>query len=571
LSRIYRRGELLGVGSHATVFEGWDVLLDRAVAIKELLPAFAADDAFVRAFLGRSLQMLDVAHDHLLVTYPADHGHHPPAVVRELADQTLEPLLIASPLPVAEVEEILRQVLSGLEVLHRRGLVHGGIKPQNLFRCGERFKIGDFGVSPLASGAAAVPARERRYTAPEILRGEEGGAASDIYSLGLVAYELLIGPLRYEQLAEELARQAGFAPEADQQRAASDQVWPAFHASPAELPTLHRLVAGFPMALSLTLQQMTRKAPADRFGDASQLLASLGVASPGASREGAPAASGAGKIGTGESRAPATATSDRSGKGTAPGVPAPLQLIAGALAAALLTGLGWLLARHGEVDPSVHPASAGHGFTSPAEPATDHGLPGGAATCSPAGIESAQSPASLAAELRRLATADRTLALDLDLPAGAAGVTPAPLAVGTPVRFRVTSDRPGHLLFFELAADGTVTCLYPNSRRPDLALAGAGDSVEVPAAEDERAGFTLALSEPLGLDLVVALRSDQRLSPPEIGPAPPPWYREYPFGATGPGPASPAKDFAAWVARLRCEPQAAVSVAVREMEVVGKR
>ena len=562
MSRVYRRGEMLGVGTFTAVFEGWDVLLDRAVAIKELLPSLASNETFVRSFLGRSLQQLDISHEHVLATYPADHGHQPPMVVRELADQTLEASLVGGPLPVEEVEEILRQTLSGLQVMHRRALVHGGIKPQNLFRCGARFKIGDFGIAP-PPGGQPPPARERRYTAPEVLRGEDRAAASDIYSLGLVVYELLLGPLQFDRLPVELARPAEMGPNGDRRPVAVDELWPALHASEVEIPALHQRLPGFPVALSLTLQQMTRKNAADRLSDAGLILASLGHGRPAVTVPGPPSPSLAAQTASGEWRTGALSSAEPSAVRTSRIVPAPLQLLAGALAAALLTGAGWWLARHGGPVP---PPAVIESQPAPAT-ATPETL---AAACRSNAIESAASADALGEALRRLDGGDRTLALDLEpLP----GREPVRLAVGTPVHFRVTSEQRGHLLVFVLSSDGTLICLYPNSRRRDLVLGGgAGGGLVLPLAEDESAGFSITLAEPLGREEVFAVRSPEAVSPPPSGTGVSPWFSEFPLTAVGgAGTASPAKIFAGWVAALRCKRPEDTSLAVRELDVVAGR
>jgi serine/threonine protein kinase len=130
--------------------------------------------------------------------------------------------------------------------MHERNLIHGAIKPQNLFLFGDRVKIGDFGLASLP-GTPTAPMN--RYMPPEVLRGEAAVPASDLYSLGLVVYELLLGKIRFEQLAR------------------------------GELAPLHELVPGVPAALSSAVEQMTRRAVAYRVGEAKQVLGLLGASS----------------------------------------------------------------------------------------------------------------------------------------------------------------------------------------------------------------------------------------------------------------------------------------------------
>jgi serine/threonine protein kinase len=562
---IYRQGEVLGVGTFAKVFEGWDALLDHPVAIKVLVPPFATHEAFVRAYLEKAAHLLDVIHEHVLATYPVDHGQSPPAVVREFADQTLEASAVGNPLPPEEVEELLRQAVAGLEAIHHRGLVHGSIRPQNLFRCGKRYKVGDFGLPPVA-GAPPIPARERRYSAPEVLRGEAGGPASDLYSLGFVAYELLLGPLRFERLMEELSREAGLVSSGEYRGQTGDEIWPLFHASSVEVTPLHELLPGFPMALALTLQQMIRKDAAARLGSGGQILASLGPTASAAGVGDLPVnRAGGRRVGErppgrtpvkglpgGSSPAARTARPVTEGARSGPprsavgpatrGMKPVLYAAGGALLIVFLAGSAWLLARY---------------LGLPRLPAQQRPA-ANAQLCPPIALETAADSAALAEGLRAMSGTDSSLALELDPPRAAAR-----LPIGSEIRFRVTSGRPGHLLLFVLSSDGMLTSFYPNQRRSDIVLARGGP-LELPLAEDRRDGFTLTASEPLGYDLIFALRSDRPLFPP-IGRDNSPWMREYPPIA---GSTPAARDFVVWAARTLCDPWQKAGLAVRELEVV---
>jgi serine/threonine protein kinase len=555
---VYRQGEVLGIGTFAQVFEGWDALLERSVAIKVLVPPFAAHDAFVRAYLEKAVQLLDVSHENLLVNYPLDHGQNPPALVRELAPQTVESLLIGGPLAPEEIEELLRQMVAGLGVIHRRGLVHGAVKPQNIFCCGDRYKLGDFGP-PAVEGAPPVPARQHRYSPPEALLGESTGPASDLYSLGIVAYELTLGPLRLERLIENLAREAGLLSANDLRGQRADEVWPRFHAAPIEVPALHEIIPGFPMALAMILHQMIRHDASARFGDGEQLLASLGpaVARPGAGDEPSrrrppghtpesataldrrPSGSAAGPaLGASPSSGAAQKGKRRSAAPAASGRVRPaLQGAAGALAVALLAGGGWLAIDRFRAMPQRR--------TAVLEP-----------QCPPTAIDMAADPTALAERLRAMSGAHPTLQLELDPPA-------VRLPVGSPIRFQVSTGRSGHLLLFALSSDGVLTSFYPNPMRGDLPLSG-GSRSQLPLPEDQRVGFDLKAGKPLGRDIVFALRSDFPLLPPP-GRDVPPWSRVYPPFS---GEAATAREFVSWVGRTLCDRQQRAELAVREIEVV---
>jgi serine/threonine protein kinase len=256
---IERKTEVLGSGACTTVSAEWDPLLGHSVVIKELNSPFAQNEAFARAFLAKAERLFDFEHENVLAIYRVDAGRRAPAFIREIAEETLEAAVLAGPLPPARVEEILRDALLGLRAMHARGMVHGAVKPRNLFQCGDRVKIGDFGMTGVPG---APPAAINPYMAPELLRGEAATPASDLYALGIAAYELLLGRARFEQLSR------------------------------VDLPPLDGLLPGVPRPLALAVEQMTRKAAAYRAAGADQVLAALGVSDSAGTRGSAFSATG---------------------------------------------------------------------------------------------------------------------------------------------------------------------------------------------------------------------------------------------------------------------------------------
>jgi hypothetical protein len=368
-----------------------------------------------------------------------------------------------------------------------------------------------------------------------VVRGDDCTAASDIYALGLVIYELLLGSPRFEKLAVERACAGPSDGDANARLASGDLLWPAFQTSARDLPLLHELLAGFPVALSLTVQQMTCKDASARFADAGQVITSLGPAS-------APSAPASDRH---RARPESQKAPDRHAR---PGAGLAKQILVAVGAIAVLICLGWLLARAGEPikgDPA-------------------------AAACSNTGVAGATSAAGLATALRSLCWADSSFSFDLLSPTDASNAVPT-VPVGTPVRFRVASGRPGHLIIFELNADGDLTCLYPNSRRPDLPIDGGPAGLVVPLPEDEKT-FSWQASKPFGLDLVFAVRSEHAMSPPQATSAgSSQWNQLYPWhGVGGENAAQPAKVFADWVAQMRCAHPQEFAMAVRDLVVVDR-
>jgi hypothetical protein len=603
LSGIYSRGEALGWGSIAAVYEGWDDLLERRVALKELIPPFAGSEPFVRAFLGRALTIADVRHAHLLAIYSIDTGHKPPLLVREVADLTLWHTLVAGPVEHDKALDLLRQALAGLAALHDRGLVHGAVKPENLFLFDDRLKVGDFGVFP-GAGSPAPPAQHWHYAPPELQWESEEpvGPAADIYSLGLVFYQLLLGVQRFDTLLADIARRSPLPVGRAENRASGPDddgkdPWQLFRILAKELPPPHELLPELPMSFSLTLASMVRKDPAQRLTGVKEVLASLGESLPGA------AASP-----SGSAHAPAAP------RGLSRLEP-PAWIAAGAVAALLIAGAGWWLATQTRAglhdqrasdlsragDPSLAAAPGGEAATSAPDGASSAAAlenRGAAGTGAPqtglprrSSTETEEWRAAPAPQQRpgpgtppraSLTTATASgevlasrllslvegagLAIEVE-PPGAGSIPRFPL--GTPMRLRITSQRPGFLVVFALSADGSISCLYPNSAHPTLAFPEVvgGGALELPLDADRRAGFELAAAPPLGRDLVFVLRSSQTLPSPPSSGTKSSWLSEYPFRPAA--SLNPARSFAEWVAELRRVRPRETAVAVREIEVTA--
>lgn len=184
----------------ATVFRGWDLALDRPVAVKILAPNLAADPAFVARFQHEARMMAKVHDPAIVGVYDVGETDGQPYIVMELVegeslaarlsrDRVIAPGLLAP---------ILASVASALGALHAMGLVHRDVKPQNILlpSVGEA-KLVDFGLarSDATSSYTIVGTTlgTLGYLAPEVLRGEPAMSASDVYAFGVVAYESLTG------------------------------------------------------------------------------------------------------------------------------------------------------------------------------------------------------------------------------------------------------------------------------------------------------------------------------------------------------------------------------------------
>ncbi len=277
MNATYRKDRAIGSGTLATVYEGWDKQLGRAVAIKELSTRFAEDPRLLELFLAEAQKMATFSHPHILALHCVDQSHETPWVIMELADGSLKERIDQGPTQPEPAVKILRQALSGLGEIHRRGLVHRNLKPENVFRCGDTYKVGDFGLTRSEDDPTMILSLPR-YVAPEGLK-EAGtlGPASDLYSLGLVIYELLLGRERYLQEVAKLLRSQGGEMGGDPAAPAEseNQMWFQLHLSAEELPPLHSLDATLPEALSEIVGKMIRKDAGQRYASCDQVLDDL--------------------------------------------------------------------------------------------------------------------------------------------------------------------------------------------------------------------------------------------------------------------------------------------------------
>ena len=527
MSSIYRKGEVLGWGSVAVVYRGWDELLERSVAIKELKQPFAGSEPFSRAFRSQALKMLDLSCRYLMATHAVDAGTGVQTVVREIADETVAQRSFQGPMEPEAVFRLLRQILAGLDAMHSRGLVHGAVKPENIFVCREDFKIGDFGL-PVVEGTPPLPLSRHRYSSPEeLLEPERVDRGADVYSLGVVVYELILGPLRLEQIVEELIREAGLGGPPGSRPGDRDEIWPRFHGSAIDLPPIHELEPAVPASLSLTLQKMVCKNLASRFANCKKVLASLGAAAP------MELPSGSQRIVLSELGLP-TQTVLVPVAQSAPRRPPPwLWAGVGTLAVTVSVAAGvWTLSARGTAKP----------VATPVDPPVQQAV-------SP---QPQQSPnGTLADRLLKLRSPEGGLTVSLE-PAG--NGEPPQVVVGSPLRFRVESSRPGHLLLFALDSSGAIACLYPLAAQPEEPLpAGA------PWVFPSEPVSTLAAEEPLGRELVFALVSAQPL--PDLSAL----SKKDAIASYTPG--ANAQAFVAWVERLRRADREGTRLAALDFEI----
>ncbi|MBN1210156.1 MAG: protein kinase [Myxococcaceae bacterium] len=200
LGRRYQLIKPIGKGGMGTVFQAMDGLTGRTVCLKRVVAArvgLGDDSPSRRLALAREFQLLaSLRHPHIVSVF--DYGfdeERQPYLVMELQENAEDFLRAGQRQPLPARLELLVQLLQALAYLHRRGIVHRDIKPSNVLVVDGRVKVLDFGLSTDES----IPQDDETlegtpaYLAPEVLRGGRATPASDLYALGIMAYELFAG------------------------------------------------------------------------------------------------------------------------------------------------------------------------------------------------------------------------------------------------------------------------------------------------------------------------------------------------------------------------------------------
>jgi serine/threonine-protein kinase len=198
----------LGAGGMSTVFMAKDTVLERPVAVKLLAEHLADDEAFVYRFRREALSAARLQHPNIVQVF--DSGQDPSTerhyIVMEYVDgpSAADMLRERKELDIDETVRLVRDACHGLDYAHRAGVVHRDVKPGNLLFAEEMgaTKLADFGIAKAAEQTRITQVGSvlgtAAYLSPEQARGEEAGPASDIYSLGVCAYQFLTGRLPHE-------------------------------------------------------------------------------------------------------------------------------------------------------------------------------------------------------------------------------------------------------------------------------------------------------------------------------------------------------------------------------------
>jgi serine/threonine-protein kinase len=263
----YQLVEPLARGGMASVWIAEDPVLSRKVAVKILRDDLAADPDTRARFRYEAIAAARLNHPNVVATYDTGDDEGTAYIVMELVDgPTVRELLRADgPLPVREALRIGIQVADALEAAHRAGLVHRDVKPPNVLvpRAGP-VKVTDFGIAKAVGEhdltRTGTVMGTARYLAPEQVNGKPADARTDVYALGLLLYEMLVGKPPFggdTDVATAMARLTTSAPPIRAQR------------------------PDVPIELDDLVHQCLARDPARRFASAADVRAALAAIRPG--------------------------------------------------------------------------------------------------------------------------------------------------------------------------------------------------------------------------------------------------------------------------------------------------
>lgn len=205
LAGRYELIEKIGEGGMAVVYKGKDRLLNRFVAIKILRPEYIKDEQFIKNFIHESQAAAGLTHPNIVAVYDVGREGDIYYIVMELAEGiTLSEYIRKNgKIEYHEAIQIIRQVCLALETAHSKQLVHRDVKPHNIIMTDQGVKLADFGIAKAVSAATIVGGSDKvmgsvHYFSPEQARGAYVDERSDIYSLGIVLYEMLTGKVPFD-------------------------------------------------------------------------------------------------------------------------------------------------------------------------------------------------------------------------------------------------------------------------------------------------------------------------------------------------------------------------------------
>ena len=248
-------------GGTSTVYRGLDTRLDRPVALKVMDSRYSGDEQFLTRFQLEARTVARLKNPGLVAVY--DQGldaRHPFLVMELIEGGTLRELLAErGPMPPHAVVAVLRPVLGGLAAAHLAGLVHRDVKPENVLISDDGdVKIADFGLVRAVAAAGITSARvilgTAAYLSPEQVRNGSSSPRSDVYSVGILTYELLTGRTPFT---------------------GDSALSIAYQRLDTDVPRASAAIDGVPPQFDELVARATARDPADRYADAIEMAAHI--------------------------------------------------------------------------------------------------------------------------------------------------------------------------------------------------------------------------------------------------------------------------------------------------------
>ena len=261
--------EKVGSGSFATVYRARDNELGREVAIKQIHDQYLEDPKQLDRYWQEAQLLASLQHPNIVTIFDIyrDRGW----LILELMQSNLAQRMEGRQMDLRALRTTIAHCLRALKYLHSRGIIHGDVKPGNMMiDARRRVKLGDFGLARRVSDEeGSLLKGTTKYMAPEVVSEEFGeiGPASDLYSLGFSAYDLMCGP-NFETLFPGLSAFGR-----------NKQVaWMMWHAAAdRKLPAIDRVLEGVPEDVRSVVEKLTEKKQADRYDSADAALSDLKI------------------------------------------------------------------------------------------------------------------------------------------------------------------------------------------------------------------------------------------------------------------------------------------------------
>ena len=212
LNQRYELHEREAVGGMAYVYRAKDVVLHRVVAVKVLRDHFSGDSNLVKQFLGEARAVAHLSHENVVTIHDVgSDGQHHYIILEHIAGDNLKAhIRLNAPFRVERTLDYAIQICAGVGHAHRQGLVHCDIKPQNILVTPlSKVKVADFGISRILNATQPVDTTATlfgtpHYFSPEQAQGSPATPASDVYSIGVLLFEMLTGSLPFDSQDAQL-------------------------------------------------------------------------------------------------------------------------------------------------------------------------------------------------------------------------------------------------------------------------------------------------------------------------------------------------------------------------------